>query len=79
VKYNSVLGLGSATPRDYDSFLNWVLINKPLAKPYYDFIWHIEDFVSVTGQSGGRAKNLTFFEDIFEAYVKRYPQSLLKV
>jgi len=82
VRLNQVLGIGAASPRRHKSVLNWILKEKPLYKGLNDFIWHIDDFVSVTGYSGpdGSSEDLGFWEDFIEGLVRRWrPDSLLKV
>src|SRR4051812_16669564 len=79
IEYNQVHALGKPPTRDYESFLNWMMVNKPLKRGYGDFVWHMDDFVSVVGHPGGRAKKLTFFDHLLGNWLKKHPRSIFKV
>jgi hypothetical protein len=54
----------------------------PLGIGYFDFIWHAEDFVSVTGHTaqGSSSERLSYFDDRLEVFLaNRSPGSLAKV
>jgi hypothetical protein len=80
VNYSSILALGRPQKRDYMSLFNWVWNNKPLDEGYFDFSFHIEDFVSAAGRSEqGNSEKSKYFESCIQSYFSRYPKSPFKV
>lgn len=71
--------MGKAPARDHESLLNWISNKHPLDDPYADSVLHIDDFISVTGDPGGRSKTLAFFDNLLLDYVYKNPRSWLQV
>ena len=76
-----IKALGKATERDHLSLFNWIWKTDQLDEGYYDFVYHADDFVSVTtcsAQSKGLDRS-NYFEDRIRSHIKKYPRSPFKV
>jgi hypothetical protein len=72
---SQVRDLGKAPPRHYRGLYNWVWGVKPLCPGKDDFIFHVEDFVSVAKHS----QNTTPLADFIETFFDHCPESRIKV
>ena len=81
VNYSNILALGSPPKRNYMSLFNWVWNRKPLHNGYYDFVFHIEDFVSVARRSeqSNALEKSRYVEDCIQSYLTHVPKSAFKV
>lgn len=60
--------------RNFNSFSNWILNKKPLAREDMDFLRHGEDFVALAdGEEGG------WFDGVVEDFLTCLPGGLAKV
>jgi hypothetical protein len=73
LKDASLRALPPTPVRDHLSVFNWIYGEKPLDKDQYDFIYHQDDFVSLTNrpQKG--------FDNFIETYLNRSHGSCIQV
>ncbi|KAH8684299.1 hypothetical protein BGZ60DRAFT_523521 [Tricladium varicosporioides] len=72
LRFSHTQALGKTSPRNHNSVLEWIMQNKPLARPYYDFIYHSNDFLSIMGQQ------TNWFESFILGWVNQRPNSWIK-
>ncbi len=72
---SQVRALGQPPARHHLGLFNYVWGYKPVAEGKDDFIFHVEDFVSVAKHS----EKGTRLGDFIESYLDRWPNSRLKV
>lgn len=73
LKDSSLRALAPAPVRDHLSVFHWIYNNKPLDPGHYDFIYHLDDFVSLGKQPQSR------FDDFVKACLNRWPSSRFQV
>ncbi|RDL37021.1 uncharacterized protein BP5553_04454 [Venustampulla echinocandica] len=66
--------LGRSTPRDHRSVLHWVMSRTPFAAGKYDFVFHADDFVSLSRQSQNGRK----FDNLIESCLGEMPWPSIK-
>lgn len=73
LKDTALRALAPTPVRDHLSVFNWIYGEKPLDKDQYDFIYHQDDFVSLSG------KPQKGFDNLIEAYLNRSYGSRIQV
>lgn len=81
LKFSQLRALGKTSQRDHRTLFNWIWTKRPLDRGYDNFIFHADDFVSVTkcSERGRLLERNTYFEDKIRSHIARFPKSPLKV
>jgi len=74
LRSSQVQALGQASVRNHRSLFNWIWSTNPrmLAPPFYDFMYHDEDFISAVGTRS------SYFREGIQNHVNKHPKSPLK-
>ena len=79
LKFRDVNSLLRPSPRHHRSVWRWIIRNIPLVEEQQDFVFLIDDFVSVQNSSKSKQYHRSRVEDAIEEYATKHPSSPINV